>query len=264
MAVKYPYSFIYSPDIEQFFIDNDIFLTHPFKIQGVYKYGDSITIRGPAIVEPFSTLSKNVFVSSGAFSFLQSNIFPPNKIGRYCSISWSVTIMAGDHPIAHVSTHPFTYRDYFERRIKQDFGSAASIVKFNADRGPVVIGNDVWIGQNTILRNGIKIGDGAVVAAGAVVTKDVPPYAIVGGNPAKVIKYRFDQPVIEKLLASQWWKYHCKDFEGLDVADPEAFVDELMERVAKGQIQPYEPRQFNLAEEIDVIVRAAAQSAPSM
>lgn len=260
MAVKYPYTFTYSEEIERFFVDNSIFLKHPFKISDVYKMGDVITLRGPVIVEPFSTMAGNkAFASCGSFSFFQSMFGPPNRIGRYCSISWGVSIMAGDHPMAHVSTHPFTYRDYFERRIKQDFGDAPKIAKFNPDRGPVVIGNDVWIGQNVLLRNGITIGHGAVVAAGSVVVKDVPPYAIVGGNPAKVIRFRFDEKMVAKLLASEWWQYHCKDFTGLDVADPEAFVDGLMERVDRGELTPYTPPKFDLAEEIDAIVHRQVQ-----
>lgn len=259
MAVKYPYAFTYTSEIEQFFIDNNIFFKHPFKIADIYKAGEVITLRGPVILEPFTTMGgKNVFASCEAFSFFQSNLGPPTRIGRYCSISWSVSVMAGDHPIAHVSTHPFTYRDYFERRIKQDFGNAPNIAKFNPDRGPVVIGHDVWIGQNVLLRPGITIGHGAVVAGGSVVVKDVPPYAIVGGNPAKVIKYRFDQLMIERLLASEWWKYHCSDFAGLDVANPGAFVDGLLEKVARGDVSPYEPPRIDLAEAIDAIVRGHA------
>lgn len=261
MAVKYPYTFKYSENIEKFLIENSLFLRHPFRISDVYKFGDDITIRGQVILEPFSTMAGNkIFVSCGSFSFIQSTLVPPTKIGRYCSISWSVSIMAGDHPTAHVSTHPFTYRDYFERRIKQDFGEAPNIAKFNPDRGPVVIGNDVWIGQNVLLRNGITIGHGAVVAAGSVVVKDVPPYAIVGGNPAKIIKYRFDEKTIEKLLASEWWEYHCKDFAGLDVADPIAFVDGLMEKISSGKIQTYSPKKFDLAEEIDSIIHHQDQA----
>lgn len=256
MAVKYPYSFIYSEAVESFFIQNDIFLQHPFKIKGVYKYGELVTIRGKTIVEPYSTMSKGYLTSTGAFSFYQSNLLPPTSIGRYCSISWSVSVMAGDHPISFVSSHPFTYRDYFEKRIKQDFGNAVPIGDFNPDRGPLKIGNDVWIGQNVLLRPGLTIGDGAVVAAGSVVVKDVPPYAIVGGNPAKVIKYRFSPEIIEKLIASQWWKYHCKDFSG-DVTDPIKFIDELNERVSQGIVRPYEPEPINLAEAIDEIVRSA-------
>jgi acetyltransferase-like isoleucine patch superfamily enzyme len=261
VAVKYPYTFTYTEEIEQFFIDNNIFLKHPFSIKGIYQMGDKVTLRGQVLLEPFATMpGKNIFASCDAFSFFQSNFAPPTRVGRYCSISWACTIMAGDHPIHHVSTHPFTYRDYYEKLIRNKFGDAVKPVSFNQDRGATVIGNDVWIGQNTILRNGITIGDGAVIAAGAVVTKDVPPYAIMGGNPAKVIRYRFDEQLREKLLASRWWQYSSDAFIGLDVSDPEAFVDGLMDRVAKGEVAPYEPPKFDLAEEVDAIVRASTTS----
>jgi acetyltransferase-like isoleucine patch superfamily enzyme len=71
---------------------------------------------------------------------------------------------------------------------------------------PVVIGNDVWIGTGAIILRGLSVGDGAVIGAGAVVTKDVPPYAIVAGNPARVIKYRFEEAVIKRIQASKWWE----------------------------------------------------------
>ena len=82
----------------------------------------------------------------------------------------------------------------------------------------------MWLGQNVTLGRGVTIGDGAVVAGFSVVAKDVPPYAIVGGNPASVIKYRFSHELIHRLLAVQWWKYHPKDFAHEDLKDPEKMV----------------------------------------
>jgi hypothetical protein len=87
-----------------------------------------------------------------------------------------------------------------------------------------VIEHDVWIGQDVLLRDGIRIGTGAVVAAGAVVTRDVPPYAIVGGTPARLIRYRFEMPLVERLLLSEWWTYDAADVINLPADDPERFV----------------------------------------
>ncbi|MTI80460.1 MAG: CatB-related O-acetyltransferase [Firmicutes bacterium] len=121
------------------------------------------------------------------------------KMGSYCSIAWDVTIGAPSHPFHHLTSHAISYRHTYgfvkETKIKRDF---------------TVIGNDVWIGANCVIVGGITIGDGAVIGAGSVVTKDVPPYAIVGGVPAKVIKYRFDSDVIAKLLEINWWNYNEK------------------------------------------------------
>lgn len=121
-------------------------------------------------------------------------------IGKYSSIAQNVHILlGGNHRHDWVTTYPF-------HSIGEGLWSgAADVANDRTSKGDVVIGHDVWIGINTIIVSGIKIGDGAVIAAGSVVTKNVPPYAIVGGNPARVIKKRFSDYEIEKLLEIEWW-----------------------------------------------------------
>lgn len=110
------------------------------------------------------------------------------RIGHFCSIGGDVLfVLSSDHPTDHISTYPF--------KVKVNGEEAEATTK-----GDITIDDDVWIGQRVIILSGVHIGQGAVVAAGAVVTKDVPPYAIVGGVPAGVIRYRFNQNIIEKLL----------------------------------------------------------------
>lgn len=115
------------------------------------------------------------------------------KIGNFCSIADKVTFMLGlDHPANLISTYPF--KNYF-------FNGISAISK-----GDIILDDDVWIGYNVTILSGVHIGQGAIVAAGAVVTKDVPPYAIVGGVPAKVIKYRFSSDVVEQLMQLDYGK----------------------------------------------------------
>ena len=110
------------------------------------------------------------------------------KIGDFCSIEPNVLfVLKADHPIDRISTFPFMVKV---------FGKKNEAIS----KGDIVLDDDVWIGANVVVLSGVHIGQGAVVAAGAVVNSDVPPYAIVGGIPAKVIKYRFDQETINKLL----------------------------------------------------------------
>jgi acetyltransferase-like isoleucine patch superfamily enzyme len=128
--------------------------------------------------------------------FIPINADKFTKIGRYCSISRRCTIMNRNHPISFKSMHGF----FFNRGLKYVKEDKVEFI-------PLEIGNDVWIGANsTILPRVRSIGTGAVIGAGTVVTKDVPPYAIVVGNPGKIIKYRFAPRTIEKLLASKWWE----------------------------------------------------------
>ncbi len=120
------------------------------------------------------------------------------SIGAYCSISDDVKIfLGGQHRSDWVSTWPFNV-------LMEDY---THIEGNPLSKGDVIIGNDVWIGHGAAILSGVTIGDGAVVGTNALVTKDVPPYGIVGGNPAKLIRKRFPDKAIERLLALQWWNW---------------------------------------------------------
>lgn len=136
-------------------------------------------------------------------------------IGKYCSFAKGVCFYSRNHPYWKPSTSPLFYNHKFAK---------GGVLTDTVEYGKLDIGNDVWIGQYAIILPSVKkIGNGAVVGAGAVVTKDVPAYAIVAGNPAKIIKYRFDQETIEKLEKISWWewdvdflKQHIKELQDVN------------------------------------------------
>ena len=128
------------------------------------------------------------------------------KIGKYCAIAYGVVIGLDNHPIQHLSSHGFSCTAD-PTHMYSALDVPAHRLRPNAAKGKAIVGNDVWIGRNAIVMGGVRIGDGAVVGAGAVVTKDVPPYAIVAGVPARIIRYRFDEATVSRLLASRWWDY---------------------------------------------------------
>ncbi len=117
------------------------------------------------------------------------------EIGSYCSCSWDVTIGALEHPMHSVSTHAFSFR--------KQFGLCEKDIFLNHQK--VIIGNDVWIGCGAIIKSGVIIGDGAIIGANSMVTHDVEPYEIVGGVPARHIKWRFDEKIRNLLLELKWW-----------------------------------------------------------
>lgn len=158
---------------------------------------DNCRISKKAVVYRHARINK---VSIGDYSYIgKSTIIHDTTIGKFCSISDCCVIGLPAHFISTISSSPlFNYRKN---------GTKASWVHMDMREIPfdVEIGNDVWIGYGAMIAGPVRIGDGAVVAGGAVVTKDVPPYAIVGGVPAKVIRYRFSQEVIDELNGLQWW-----------------------------------------------------------
>lgn len=140
------------------------------------------------------------------------------RIGRYCSINDHVQIVAHNHTVNWVSTHPFLSETCFAPASEKIWSSIEEtgwrlLREKPAEDELVEIGNDVWIGTNAVLLSGVHVGDGAVIGAGAIVTKDVPPYAIVGGVPAEPIRYRFPKEMIDAFLRIKWWDWPLEDIE---------------------------------------------------
>lgn len=145
-------------------------------------------------------------MSVGKYTYGTPRVLWANKdaaltLGAFCSIAENVTIyLGGNHCSDWVTTYPFGH-------IYQSVFSRFNGKGHPATKGNVVIGNDVWIGDNATLMSGITVGDGAIIANNSHVVKDVEPYSITGGNPAKTIKYRFTKEQIEKLLEIKWWTW---------------------------------------------------------
>lgn len=170
------------------FLKNHI--TRPNIVVGDYTYYDD-----PAGVANFEA---NVLYH---FDFVGDKLI----IGKFCAVGTGVKfIMNGaNHNIQGFSTYPFRiFGGVWERNLPSDFAFP--------HRGDTIVGNDVWLGYDSLIMPGVKIGDGAIVATRAVVTKDVPPYAIVGGNPARVIRQRFDEPTVAALLEIRWWDWEVE------------------------------------------------------
>ena len=146
-------------------------------------------------------------------------------IGRYCSFGRRCTIGAVQHPLSWLSSHPFQW----DPAVDPDGREPAS--------PDTVIGHDVWIGDNCVVLAGVTIGNGAVIGAGATVTKEVPPYAVVGGVPAREIRFRFDERTIDRLQASQWWARPDDELKGLPFGDVAACLDRL-EQLAPPVYEP--------------------------
>lgn len=132
------------------------------------------------------------------------------EIGNFCSIASGVQFLDGGcfHRVECVSTFPL--RAIYKQRfwgMKSDKDNKENNIVGLRKRGKTVVGNDVWIGESAYILPGVTIGDGAIIGAKSVVTKDVPPYAIVGGNPARIIRYRFDEEIIKKFLKIKWWNW---------------------------------------------------------
>jgi phosphonate metabolism protein (transferase hexapeptide repeat family) len=162
--------------------------------------------------------------SFGDYSYTAGNVqIIYSEVGKYCSIANSVRINPGNHPQWRVTQHHMTYR-----RVHYGLGTEDDLEFFQWRRDhKCVIGHDVWIGHGAVIMPGITIGTGAVIGSGAVVTKDVGPYEVAVGVAARVIKKRFDDVTIEKLLASEWWNWDRETLEKnfSDLLSLDVFLD---------------------------------------
>jgi acetyltransferase-like isoleucine patch superfamily enzyme len=212
------------------------FLNNFSKNQTLQFYSDTL------IGKNFTTFSSPMIHSLGHYTTLTAPApaIAPIATENYCSLGENLLFFGLEHPYTNISTSPFVY--------KHDpviFGDSNTFIPLTEENKkttnlyldfPVVM-NDVWIGRNVMLKRGITLHNGCVVGAGSVVTKDVPPYAIVAGNPARIIKYRFDDNIIEQLLNLRWFDYCVKSFKGVDFNMPiQSQIDQIMDLANQGSL----------------------------
>jgi acetyltransferase-like isoleucine patch superfamily enzyme len=184
----------------------------------------------------------------GAFSYAVSGYYFAVTIGRYTSIGEAVQVGRGSHPVNWASTSPLFYQPH-NFVLNQTLKEAAEFT-FNApmqEAKNTVIGNDCYIGHGAFISQGLTIGDGAVIGAYSVVTKDVPPYAVVAGNPAVILKMRFPAKIIARMQTTAWWRYAFWSLPKAPVAYPEAFLDHVEKCIEQGA-KPYQPPMLKLYE----------------
>ena len=191
----------------------------------------------------------------GAFSYAVSGYYSCVSIGRYTSIGEEVQIGRASHPTTWVSTSPFFYLPVPLFDVGADFEASDRYASYGAPqrRGavstafkPVKIGNDVYIGHGAMVMPGVTIGDGAIVGASAVVTKNVPPYAIVAGNPARLIRFRLDPILFAQLLHLQWWRYAPWQLRDIDFSAPAVAIDGI--KILEREQEPYSPPLVTVAD----------------
>jgi acetyltransferase-like isoleucine patch superfamily enzyme len=201
------------------------------------------TVHRDAWVAPGAELEEPVHISAGAnvynnvrigrYAFVNVGcaIYPHSRLGRYCSLGRWAEVGAANHPTSWVSTHLFQVTANTFSRDE----AYASLSRMQGARlhPPTAIGNDCWVGAKAVIRAGVTVGDGAVIGAGAVVTRDVPPYAIVVGAPARILRFRFDEDTIRRFILLQWWDDPIETMSGIPFDDVRRALDLLEERRAK-------------------------------
>ncbi|MGM9506781.1 CatB-related O-acetyltransferase [Larkinella sp. GY13] len=182
------------------------------------KLGDNVKLYKPYKID-------NAVI--GSYSYIAENsIISETIIGKFCSIGPNLVCGWGIHPISGISTAPMFYST-----CKQN-GITLSLFDKIIERKRISIGNDVFIGANVTILDGVTIGDGAIIGAGAVVSKDIPPYAIAVGVPIQVLKFRFENDTIEKLMQIKWWDSDegvLKDLEAMFFK-----INDFVDKYAKG------------------------------
>jgi acetyltransferase-like isoleucine patch superfamily enzyme len=148
-------------------------------------------------------------VDIGLGTYTGTNVRLSNvKVGRFCSIASNVSNVYGNHPLnTFVSTHPAFFSIHKAAGFTFSKSQRFAELTFIEGSKMVIIGNDVWIGENVTIMSGVKIGDGAVIGANSLVTKDIMPYSINIGSPTKILKYRFEKEDIEFLMLTKWWEF---------------------------------------------------------
>lgn len=181
----------------------------------------------------------------GAHTYIRSDcvLSAVSSIGRFCSIGTGCFIgqQKSSHPSDWLSSHPFQYTN--------------TGLSFDPEVADITIGYDVWIGHSAMILEGVKVGTDAIIATRAVVAHDVPPYAVVAGVPAKVVKYRHPPEVIEELINSKWWELDLAALQALPLNDPQSALPLL---AAMNKEQPTNYKQIQITRKNCRVLNSAA------
>ena len=220
--------------------------------------GERISCSPSSTIEALTRHAPDRLIHMGAFSYVvEKNLEMGSlQMGRYCSVAIGLRLLDGRHPLEAVTTNPYSYAPHYKAdNIPSDYVYRGMRRPAKRTYGPVKMGHDVWIGAHCTIKAGVSIGHGAVIAGGANVVKDVAPYAIVGGNPAKLIRFRFAPELCARLLALAWWNVSPRILRDMNLNDPEDFCTRLEQMQAQGPLLPFTPAKLHVtaAGQIEVI-----------
>lgn len=216
-----------------------------FQFPGDFSLPDQSIFEGPCAIGRMQAAHS---LEMGAFSYAKSGYYFAARIGRYCSIEDNVQLGRGSHPITWGSTSPVLYQDHihvFNQRLAE-----AATFRVNAKTPPAMVttvGHDVHIGYGALINQGVTIGNGAVIRPMAVVSKDVPPYTIVEGNPGTVIGMRLPLNIAAAMQGIAWWRFAFWQLPAEAMAEPLMFIKALRVSIQEG-LEPHAPAKVRLSE----------------
>ena len=217
--------------------------------------GGVLLFQDTAVAEPYCALFEGCEMPTiGAFSYAHSALGTKHIIGRYCSIAAGVAWSGAHHPPERLSTSSFAFDPKRVCHVAvADAGVEFEIEPSTAKSRLPRLEHDVWIGDGAYIGKNVVLKTGCIVGARAVVTKSVEPYAIVAGNPARVVRMRFPDRLIADLLESRWWDYPYPQFAGMPVHDPERFLGQFHEAREQGRLEPIPPARpfLDIAREVE-------------